>query len=283
MNHSDILDNTTFGVNSTGNTQALLMCLTSVVNQHQLPKTVNVRLEGEFPSFANFYLEQLAALFRHQGIEFNMSVGKSEGVRKARDWQLDHCLTPYLWMGDDDVIYHAGCLAWLDRAREEVMTARFREGLEEGEFGYIQGSKPDVINRRGYGDFSTKVFESENLAGHVSFNQFYAGKHSIVRVNTLDTGNVLLNVTAMRKEKLRFDVFEHGFNAGGEDTLMGMRMNQLDLFGFFCTQAKSVHLEKPNPVFNEFAARGEAIMRSAELLRVDIAPMTEFMPFLKRK
>lgn len=275
---NDILKDTTFGVCCTGNIQALLMCLSSVLQGTLLPRIITVRLEGHFPAFSNFYLEQLSALARHKGIEFNISVGDARGVRAARDWQLNNCRTSLLWMGDDDVIYSPQCLEMLDKAEEET-EPYFRE---DGEFGYVVGSKPDITNRRGYGDFSTKVLPTDELKNFDSFNQFYQGPFRLVRVNTLDTGNVLLNVEAMRAKGLTFNPFKESFNSGGEDTLMGMRMNGAGLYGFFCPNAASVHLEKPMPAFNEFAARGELLLRSLNVLGLDTGPMDEFMPFLKR-
>lgn len=283
-----IASNVTFGVNCTGNIQALLICLTSVLQNRLLPAKIQIRFEGEFPSFGNFYLEQLAALAARFHVEFSVSYGASQGVRKARDWQLKNCRTELLWMGDDDCLYSPNCLDEFMWALDHLKTT-FSPRDDAGNeccVGYVNGSKPDINNRRGYGDFGTASRSTAQLPNGASMNQFYYGDRTLVRTNTMDTGNVLLSVDYLRKFNIWFDKFGMSYNSGGEDTLMGLHCNHLNAYGFFCPTAVAIHLEKPpsNSNFGEFAARGEMLLRTCELLEISTQGLPkEFMPFIQPK
>lgn len=272
----------TFGVNCTGNVHALTLCLSSVLMGFTAPSRIQVRMEGQLPSFADFYLEQMASFAAIQGIEFTLTHAVSRGVRKARDWQMENCRTSLLWMGDDDCIYAPPCLAVLLHAFEHAQGLAHRN--EKGEItyvGYINGAKPDINNRRGYGDFAVTQLPTEGLQNGASMNQFYKGPFAVVRTNTMDTGNVLLNLPALFTKGMHFDKFGESFNCGGEDTLMGLHANSKEAYGYFAPTATAIHLEKPRVQFNEFAARGEVIRLSCQKLGVPLDGMKEFMPWLK--
>lgn len=267
----------TFAVTSTGN-RALTMCLASVVQQSLKPQKVLVRLEGEFPAINDFYLEQIMDLGRAFGMEFTICVANSNGVREARDWLLDNCRTPLLWMGDDDVIYHPDCFKWLYETHTKY--------AEDKPLGFVQGAKPDVNNRRGYGDFSRKPRTDEQVVDRCSYNQFYALDEKraphVVQTLTADTGNMLVNVETLKQFGIRFTQFETSANSSGEDTLFAGAVNRAGLVGIFCADASGFHLEKPNGGFNEFGARTEMLYRAFELKGYNKAVLDDFMPFQRR-
>jgi len=283
IDENGIAQDVTFGVNCIGNVQALSMCLVSVLTGSAVPRGITVRMEGELPSFSNFYLEQAAALAAIKGVSFRLEYAQSKGVRHARDWQMRECPTQFLWMGDDDCFYTHYCLRNLVDGLN--MTAEnFRATDEEGNacaIGYINGTKPDINNRRGYGDFSTKVIDTRTITNGASMNQFYTGFADTVSTKTMDTGNVLLNLKALGDRGLWFSKFHESFNSGGEDTLMGLHCHKERAYGYFAPLACAIHLEKPKTNFNEFSARGEMLLRACEQLGIDKAGLQEFMPWLK--
>lgn len=251
-----VIPEVTFAVNTVGNTQALCLCLGSVLNGISLPGKIVIRSEGQFPSFSSFYLEQLAEVARIKGVEFQISVFSSQGVRKARQWQLESCSTELLWTGDDDVIFDYTALYQILLALEAV---------RKKSWGFIVGNKRDVNNRRGYGDFSQRPVKM--VCNGCSTNLFYdkeACKDRFPECYSLDTGFALLNVGELRKKKVSFDYFAKSYNSGGEDTFFGIQSIKKGLGGFFAPCAQAFHLEKEKQNFNEFSARAEAIVRSAE-------------------
>lgn len=265
----------TFAVTSTGN-RALAMTLASVVNQIYKPGRVLIRLEGEYPSINDFYLEQVMDLGRVFGIEFMLCVSNSNGVREARDWLLDNCRSTYLWMGDDDVFYDPNCLWYLYKSMTECPDA-----------GFIQGCKPDVNNRRGYGDFNRRVHTNRDVHDRCSYNQFYVidpvGPSALkVKTLTADTGNMLVNLNTLRQHNIRFTQFEVSANASGEDTLFAGAVAAAKLEGVFCPCASGFHLEKPTGGFNEFGARTEMLYRAFEQKGYPKEVLEDFMPFQKR-
>ena len=107
------------------------------------------------------------------------------------------------------------------------------------------------------------------------------------RIHTLDTGNVLLNVEALRTNGLRFQMFPDSTNCGGEDTLMAMQIYVKGGEVRGSPWAVSLHLEKPEVRFNEFSARGELIQRSMDQLgmspELKEAMRPEMMPWCWQK
>jgi hypothetical protein len=270
-----IAKNVTFGVGTIGNTEALLLCLSSVLNGKMVPEKIVLRTEGQFPSFANFYLEQLTEIARIRGAEFHIVVIKSKGARKGCDWLLDNCTTDYLWMGDDDVVFEHEALS------EMLETKKRIERKVKGSWGFIVGNKRDVNNRRGYGDFSQKELDTNYLKDYDSTNLFYSYRKNGFdpACGALDTGHVFLNMLSLKYSGIRFTAFPNEFNSGGYDSLFGIRCVKADLLGFFSHQSKSWHLEKANQNFaSEFPQRKNMLLRAAESLRIDDG-VTEHRPF----
>lgn len=261
-------EGTSFCVSDTGNTLALCMCLSSVLNAKIVPHRIQILMQGKYPSFANFYLEQLADMARLSGVEFAVYSVKPLGVRGARDWHLDNCPTQYLWMGDNDVLYSPECL--------EILFKGWEGELRDKQ-AYVQGVKSDINNRRGYRDFFDGVHPLDDLKDFSSPNHRYQQLSiGMLRrehlptydVATIDTGNVLFNMKLI-KDRFRFSVFDDSLNCGGEDTLMALLLRKNGLIGRFMPWAVSFHLEKPNPVFEELTTRGEMLLRACDQLGLD--------------
>ncbi len=255
----------TFGVSCTGNLHGLLMCLSSVLTARILPRAIQVRMEGQFPSFGNFELEQLAEFARFKGCFFEISVFKSEGVRKARQWHLDHCSTKYLWMGDDDCIYDSSCL-W-----EFVSALGFAEIKSSDKMAYLAGCKIDLNNRRGYNNFDTRVHPETELIDGCSFNHLYVPSSEIPKVCTIDTGNALIQVENCRREGVIFTPFEDSLNSGGEDTIFGLLAHRQKLDAFFAPNAVAYHIDKAggSSFVSEMTTRGEMLLRACDVLGLD--------------
>jgi hypothetical protein len=239
------------------------MCLASALNATSVPGRIQIRFEGALPGFYSFYLEQLAEFARFRGVDFTMSVAKSTGVRAARDWQIEACPTPYLWMADDDVVYDFECLDYFALALLDIPQQYPKDTI-----GYICGTKGDLNNRRGWGNFKMDIHKKEDVFDNCAFNWFYDKNdcHNIyAKVFTCDTGNVVIPVAHIRERGIRFQLFEESLNSGGEDTLFALECNKADLTGFIAPCATSFHLEKPVVRFNEHSARAEMVLRAAEV------------------
>ena len=262
----------TFGVSCIGNVEALYMCLASVLNATCVPRRIQIRFEGELPAFGTFYMEQLAEFARFREVDFLLAVAKSEGVRTARDWHIDNCPTPLLWMGDDDVVYDYECLDYLGSTFGKIRSELFHAGSEDMDgaaaIGYLCGTKGDLNNRRGWGNFKMNVHGPEDVFDNCAFNWFYdkqACKGKYARIYTMDTGNALINVAAIRAAGIRFQTFAESLNSGGEDTIFALECGKAGLDAYIVPSATSYHLEKPRVNFNEHAARAEMVLRAAEV------------------
>jgi hypothetical protein len=255
----DISSETTLGIVCYENIQGLTLALTSVLCAGKCPRTCFVYLTGEIPQFNNFYLEQLAVLARFKGVNFGIDIGPNKGIRYARDYILRRTgiFGRYLWMIDDDVIVEHDCFERLGKA----ITNEKHKGV-----AYMNGVKGDVCNRRGYQNFDLRIHDKAEDFG--SFNHFYKMTPEVesFRCNTMDTGNVLLDRMFL-SEGVVFSPFADTTNAGGEDALFGLQLNQT-YQGRFCSTARAYHLEKEKLRFDEFSSRAEALLRSCELLHL---------------
>lgn len=254
-------DQTTLGVSSKGNTRALCLCLSSVLLGKMRPAHIQVRLEGDMPQFNDFYLEQLTELARFHGVSMRITVAKSTGVRDSRDWQLDSCKTPFLWMVDEDVIVDPRCLeAYYQVWRDMYIPA------------YYAGSKGDVNNRRGYPFFDASLKGPADVIEGCSHSHWYHvdacwGKRAPTQV--LDTGNTLLNVIQIKNAGCTFRQFPDQGNPSGDATTFSLVLAKAGLSGIFVPSARAYHLEKPGPGFNEFEARKEMLLRTCDLKGLD--------------
>jgi hypothetical protein len=267
----------TVGISSKGNTQALTMCLTSVLTSSVLPLAIQVRLEGDPSGCSNFYFEQLASLASLRGVAFQFSVFKSTGVRDSRDWQVSNCQTPWLWMLDDDVVVDHLCL-------EAYQEASYPLGAD---LGFFAGSKPDVNNRRNYPVFDTTPVTKEVflMTSNHNHNLIYRPSEFLgvsAPAEVLDTGNCILNVQKIKEVGIKFRQFPDQFNPSGDATTVSLALNKAGLKGFFVPAAVAYHLEKPNGGFNEFEARGEMLLRLCEVKGYDKSILKNWMPGVKR-
>lgn len=254
-----ILPEVTFGVTSV-NPLALGLCLTSVMTGFLLPGAILIRLQAELPGFSGFYFTQLAELARILGIKFSLNVSPQTGIRESRDWLMNRCGTPFLWMGDDDVVFDYNCLPHLREAQ-----------LDWPKVGYVAGIKVDVSNLRQYPDYDTHYRTGFPTQPQPSdLNHFYnlpANVHPPCPF--LDCGNVLLHVKALREQNCRFTLFPDSVpNAGGEDTLFAANVLASGLTGHAAPSARSYHLEKERVVFTEQAMRAEMLLRARQLLKI---------------
>lgn len=284
-----IAKTTVFVVSSRGNMQALTGCLTSIALQHLLPGEVVIRLEGEIMGLSNFYFEQAVDLLRVMGVRVFISCAQSKGVRAARSELVDAVEGhEYIWMGDDDCVYDANCLSELLVAKDEALKYVRDDTL----LGWVQGSKPDVNNRRGYKDFSIEIREGQKANNDEGYNFFFTGPGKTVLCSSLDTGNVLYLVENIMKRMpsdthedyylgRMFNHMDVEYNSSGEDTLCALFLRSRNLFGVFRTSANCVHMEKQVGGFDEFSARKNYITAAAELNGYDATNLQSVLPWVK--
>jgi hypothetical protein len=261
MNPKVISHSFTLGISTVSNVQALLMTLGAVFNAKCLPHVVNLRCEGSIPQISHFYFEQMADIARMVGTQFNVFIEQSRGVRFARDWHIDKCKDQWLWMLDDDVIPHFDCLQYYLRAIQHGSNFAHKAP-------YLAGVKVDVNNRRGYKDFDHQVrtsihqppYSQNHFYDKVQFNQM------VSPLDTLDTGNVMLNCEVIREHGLRFNVFNTGTNAGGEDAVFALACKKKGLSGLIVPSAQAVHIEKEKVNFNEQGARAEMVALARKII-----------------
>ena len=264
--------NLTLGVSSKGNTQALLLCLSSVLVGVTRPDYIQIRLEGKRPGFDSFYLEQLMGLAKVLNIPVRITSCLSTGVRDSRDWQLAECKTDYLWLVDDDVVVDCVCMAAYNKAIE---------GLDE-EWAYLAGSKIDVNNRRNYPHFDMRERTVEELSAQSNHSHLYdiegcMGQTAPTKV--LDTGNVLFYLPPIKAQGCKFRQFPDQANPSGDATTFSLVLDRAGLSGRFVPSARAYHLEKENGGFNEFEARREMLLRTCEVKSFDKQIVQDyFMP-----
>jgi hypothetical protein len=259
-----LIPNVTLGVSCKNNTQALLLCLSSVVTGLVVPRFIQVRLEGENIGLAQFYLEQILNLARLRGITTSISVAESKGTRAARDFHLEECETQYLWMVDDDVVAHADCLHAYMAVADDYHYSE--------QPAYYAGSKPDVANLRGYPKFSFKkqgVAAVKEGANHSLIYDIDDCFGTSCPCDGLDSGNVLLDIGKIREKDCKFSLFFESRNSSGDGTTFALAMHQKGLRGIFVPSAVVYHLEKEGGGFNELEARAEMLLRLCDLKGFD--------------
>lgn len=262
----------TLGITTKGNMTALRMALAAALSGEAVPERILLRLEGEFPGFGDYYFEQLVATAAFYGVDFQMTFAKSEGVRVAKQWLLDNCQTPYLWISDDDVLPDSWCLSEFSEQLPQVQSQCVRAGQD---WGFLAGAKFDVNNRRKYPDFSDRphyLKEGELLGETALQNLAYYPEEQAVRFHPtkiFDGGCVVLNVLALRRMALKFTVKGPSAPSSGVDTLMALRCDKARLVGFFLPFAHALHLEKPVPNFESGADRKEMLLRICDLEDLD--------------
>ncbi len=262
----------TLGITCKGNITALRLALAAALCGEAVPERILLRLEGEFPGFGDYYFEQLVAMAAFYGVDFQMSFAKSSGVREAKQWLLDNCRTPYLWISDDDVLPDSWCLSEFSEQLPQVASAC---ALMQEEWGFICGAKFDVNNRRKYPDFSDRphvLKKGETLGWLALQNLAYypdedADRYHLTKI--FDGGCVVLNVPMLRRKELKFTVAGPSAPSSGVDTLMALRCAKVGLKGFFLPFAHAVHLEKPVSNFESGADRKEMLLRLCDLEGLD--------------
>lgn len=262
----------TLGITCKGNMTALRMALAAALSGEAVPERILLRIEGEFPGFGDYYFEQLVATAAFYGVDFQMAYARSEGVRVAKQWLLDNCQTPYLWISDDDVLPDSWCLSefseQLPKVADECVT-------NSREWGFLAGAKFDVNNRRRYPDFSDRphyLKEGDMLGEMALQNLAYYPEDQAARFHLtkiFDAGCVVLNVLALRRCRLKFTVSGPCAPSSGVDTLMALRCAKANLAGFFLPFAHAIHLEKPVSNFESGADRKEMLLRICDIEGLD--------------
>jgi hypothetical protein len=255
-------DSVTAGISSRSNIRALCLCIASILNGVQIPRFINVRLDGEFPGINDFYLEQLCDLALIKGSEVSISICKSTGTRDARDWQLEHCKTDYLHLLDDDVVVDYRCLESFLHIQELIQLAH------DPNWAFLSGSKADINNRRKYPNFDKTLKEPHDFGSNPNHSWLYnvsACWGAYQQKPDLDTGNVLFFMPLLRANKCTFRQFEDHTNCSGDATTFWLQLAAKNLIGYFVPSAAVYHLEKKGGAFNEFAARGEMLLRLCDL------------------
>lgn len=256
----------TLGLSTTGNHTALAICLATVFAGKVLPGKLVIRSEGQFPLLQDFYVEQLLAGLRSKGVSIEIHLADSKGVRVARDFHLSTCLTKYLWMVDDDVLFMPSALDDLLQAIKADTT-----------LVYVTGPKPDITNRRGMKQFSSGQVDhgSVDTSGpSPNVNLPWTRRPSTAPLKVVpnlfpDTGSILIRVVPVKDRGIKFSPFRSFAGATGEDTLFGLQCADRKLKGAAILHEHAWHLDKPVSRFGETEARAELIARSAECLALD--------------
>lgn len=270
-----LLKNVTLGIPTTGNNQALLIALTSVLQGTVLPKRILIRADGHFPAFANFYLEQLADVARQKGVEFLHATVASAGLRGAVDWLMNNCGTKYLWVIADDVLPANSALNALYEGAEQL------ESRNEP-WGYVCGNKQDVNNRRQWPDYTQGFVEPFDFCP--THGNYIQTGPLVVKNRFLDNSHALFSVLPLKAANIKETAFNYGFQCGGDDTLFGLMIQKAGLSGWFSPHSQAYHLEKESQNFNEPTARAEAIYRQAQILGIELtrSDLVGMFPYTKR-
>lgn len=285
MKHKTVWQDVTVAISMVGNLDGLKCCLSGLASGTMMPGHLNLRLEGDVPGVNDYYFEQLLCAFRFWGVEVNIQLAHARGIHATRDAQVENCKTTWMVMLDDDVLPDGHLLevynAWVAKTGKPP-------GMGEGtftgsdfaaaEFLMVQGTKPDLNNRRGYADFEAKPVPFPKVNEDFNFNvphTTHALGHAVqtrwMGTKFCDPGNMMLNVPLCRKMGIQFQPFKQIVRrAGGEDTIFAVQAIAQRAKRLWLPAAFVWHLEKPAGKFRltEHAYRKEALLRSAEQLGV---------------
>lgn len=267
-------------VSSKDNPVALNLLLTSILVSGYPEALFNlrvvVRLEGT--TLPDFYREQLSAAFMAHGAHVVFVQMPSVGVHQMREWQLKTSLlgsARYVLMLDDDVILTHNAIAQVALVQQELCSTG-------KEFAYIQGTKWDCSNVRGYKDFGlTPVHPDQATNYNIPVQVGYSSHRAPTR--WLDTGFALFDRSVVKKHNLTFapsNLDSFAF-CGGEDALFALSCAHKGITNYWAKDAQAIHLEKPGGSrFTEAAYRKEAVLRAAQLCGYDTSYISEFMAWV---
>jgi len=258
---------------SRGDLRCLLPCVFSVLIQEGVDRLA-IYMTGEFPAFGDFYLEQMLSLADIRGVRVEIIRAGKLPVRIVRDLMVtDNASEEFLWMIDDDVVLHPKSGEGILKMLEHSGKAAWKN------IAAVTGLKADVNNRRGYPDFEIKELPLEAFEKG-SYNCLYQmSPMEWFICNTLDTGNLVLNLKAVRNSGAVFQPFKVSANSSGEDTLFAMQLIEKGFLLMKTNCFLAYHLEKDSKPFSEFAARKEMLLRAQESLSIkDSNWQKEFMP-----
>lgn len=253
----------TVGISCLGNMAGLKCCLAALAAGRTMPANLNIRLESDIPGINDYYFEQLLCVFRFYGVAVNLQLRHAHGIHTTREAQVQACQTKWLVLLDDDVMPDGALLQVYSFLIETVS-----EGVV-----MIQGTKPDLNNRRGYADFLLEpVAYPKNLTKDGNFNHPLIDEHVGITYAEMgtrfcDPGNMALNVELYHEHGLAFRLFDIMVKrAGGEDTTFAMQCVSKGLKRLWTPAALVWHLEKElsQTRLTEHAYRKEALLRAGE-------------------
>lgn len=282
MLHKPICEDITVAISMVGNLDGLKCCLSGLASGQCMPKALNLRMEGDIPGVNDYYFEQLLCAFRFWGVEVNIQLAHARGIHATRDAQVDNCKTTWMVMLDDDVMPDFALLSaywtWINSVGKPGQPSYDGSDIQAQDFLMVQGSKPDLNNRRGYADFEAKPVPFPGPSQAFNFNVPHTTTVSGLSMRArwlftrfCDPGNMLLNVPLCRQMGIMFNPFKDIVRrAGGEDTLFAVQAIAQQARRVWLPAAFVWHLEKPASSFRltEHAYRKEALLRSAEQLGV---------------
>lgn len=263
-------------VPSLNNPEGLNLFLTSLISSVDLTTWVEhvvIRLEGLWKP--NFYREQLIETLKVLGIPVTICYKTSVGSHELREWQLYSPTigdSRYVLFADDDVILDP-------RALSNLISGCLLK--QEENFAYIQGTKWDCSNTRGYKDFSIKAVsygEATNFNVPVHYDSAF--RHDLKPCYWLDTGFALFDRKVVADNDLTFTSLGRNAFTGGEDALFALQCESKGIKRFWVPMAQAIHLEKEVTRFSDHGYRKEAVLRAAEQLNYPTDRIHEFLSWV---
>lgn len=269
----------TICIPSLNNSEGLNLLLASIIGSLNLSLWVEhvvLRLEGTWKP--NFYREQLIETLKVLGIPVTVCYAHSIGSHALRDWQLYNSIvgSRFVLFLDDDVILDC-------RAIDSIVgtSSKLIRSDSNVKFSYLQGTKWDCSNTRGYKDFSiqhTTFFGAVNYNVPVYYEEEH--KHSTKSCYWLDTGFALFDRKTVAENDLTFVPLLSNAFTGGEDALFALQCESKNVARYWVPTAQAIHLEKETLRFSDHGYRKEAVLRAAEQLKYPTDRIQEFLSWV---
>lgn len=241
-------------------------------------------------------MSQLSALAREFSTKLVLVPRKSAGVFQLRETQLkmENGCRWVVFLDDDVILRHDSLhnLAWLGSLQQT-----WRSESKTPLCAYYQGTKWDVSNTRGYGNFDLERVTSETATnfnvpttrpdldmGESDLSSRFSGPaldgSLFQETYFCDTGFCMFDRKVVKEKGLSFIHNTTNTPAGGEDALFALQCESRNVPRIWIKTAEAIHLEKPNVRFGEFAYRKEAVLRTAEALKYPTNRLAEFLSWV---
>jgi len=229
----------------------LRQMLVSVLMGEKLPNIIRIVTQNDPANYADFYTGQINALARRLGVDVvwdhpSRKLTHAEFLAGSLEWGCDFQGLYHLWLLDDDVVYTSRCLKELYTSWEYA----------HPNAAFIQGSKSDVNNIRGYNDFRfDPVLKEEPLPHYppTHWNYQYRDDGCIFPCALMDSGNVLIPLEGLESFEMWDKIAALGkredytINIPGDTWLSACILSQRpNTYGYLNINAQAHHLEKPN-------------------------------------